>query len=460
MYLRVCFPSGCYYAAEAHDPCLPEWPPHPSRLFSALVASAYRSDSGITRLRRKALVWLESLPAPAIAAPIAERLRAPISYVPPGDMRRSKGKKRQKQYEHGVHRWRQPRHFPSASILGEPIVYYGWQEDPEVDLFAVLDEITAGVTHVGTSHSMAVVTSCPGEMPESPTLLPDSHGTDFLRVTAPGRLQELDAVFEQTTGVRRPTPACEPLAAYRSIKDLSIQEQASEFLTLRIVGSMHGADTSAYLGRAVRRAVMSVLGDNAPPPVHGHNGGRHVGWLPLPDVGHPYAKGKVVGVGIMLPQGLDWKQRKEVLSGVNRIQELRLPDGRITQLVPTIPGERLPVALLRWTWTRSSINWATATPVVLDRPPKRLTEERVCNALSQSLVFAGYPEPRDVKVSSFSVFKGAPPAFRVPAEKPRYHAIVRFHEPVKGPVIAGRLRYFGVGLFRPFSSFNAAGGPK
>ena len=454
MYLQVCFPSGRLYAAEAHDPSLPEWPPHPSRLFSALVASAYRSGCGMTELKRRALEWLESLPPPSMAEPVADISPAPVTYVPPGD----KGKSGQ----HRVHRLRQPRFFPSAIILGEPVVHYGWRENPETDLFPVLDEIASGVTHVGTSHSIAVVTLSPGVMVRSATLLPDPNGTHFMRVPAPGRLQELDEVFEQTSGVRRSAAACEPLASYRSIKERPVRDEevGAEFLSLRISGTMHGADTAAYLGRSVRRAVMSVLGDDAPSAVHGHSKDQHVGWLPLPDVGHPHASGRVVGVGVMIPREVGSEQRRDVLAAVGRVRKLRLPDGRVAQLNPPLPDERLPVALSRRTWTRSSNTWATVTPVVLDRPPKRLTEERVRSALSESLTFAGYPEPEHIEVSTFSMFQGAPPAFRVPVKKPRYHAVVHFEKPVRGPVIAGRLRYFGVGLFRPLPSLKGAGGTK
>ncbi len=180
MFLRVFFPSGQYYAAEAHDPSQPEWPPHPSRVFSALVASAYHSGSGITDLKRKTLEWIESLPPPSISSPKAHLSPAPVSYVPPGDVLGQKGKTGEEQYEHPVHRWKQPRHFPVATILGEPVVYYGWREDPEEDLFIALNEMTAGVTHVGTSHSMAVVKSAPGEMPQKPVFLPDPNKIYFL----------------------------------------------------------------------------------------------------------------------------------------------------------------------------------------------------------------------------------------------------------------------------------------
>jgi len=343
--------------------------------------------------------------------------------------------------------------------MGEPIVHYHWKADPEGDLLAVFDEITAGVTHVGTSHSIAIMKSYPGEMTQRPTLSPDPNGKTFIRVPAPGRLKELDAVFEQTAGVRRPTSACEPLASYRSEKPRSINDEGLELLIFRISGTMHGADTSASIGKALRRAVMSVLGNDAPPAVHGHNGRKHVGWLPLPDVGHSHATGRIVGVGIMLPQGLDTEQRHVTMRGIARLHDLRLPDGRLAQLLYPAPAQRLPVALTRKTWTQPSTTWATVTPVVLDRPPKKLTDDRVCNALSESLHFAGYPKPQDIKVSKFSMFRGAPPAFRVPAAKPRYHALVRFQESVVGPVIAGRLRYFGVGLFRPLPQLDMGSAP-
>jgi CRISPR-associated protein Csb2 len=445
MYLRIDFPSGRYYAAQAHAPSLPEWPPHPSRIFSALVASAYRSCAGITAQKRAALKWFETLSAPYIVAPNATLLESPVFYVPPGDLMI---------YEHGVHRWRQPRYYPCAVILDEPTVYYGWDSDPESSNFAALEKIAANVTHVGTSHSMVIMSAHCGMMPKKPTMLPDKVGTKFVRIPASGRLDELDTVYENQTGVRRPAATCEPLAAYKEayVSSDSKKESQFDFIALRIANTMHGADTAAYLGKALRRSVMSVLGNRAPAAVHGHNGGAHVGWLPLPDVGHRYAKGRIVGIGVALPRKMDLTHYQQVLSGISRISDLHLPDGRTAKLFPIKLSEKTPVALKNQTWIRPSTVWSTVTPVVLDRPPKRLTEKRLARALEQSLGFAGYPKPDTIEVSAFSRFKGAPPAFRISADKPRYHATIRFNEPVTGPVIAGRLRYFGVGLFRPLRS--------
>lgn len=456
MFVRVSFPSGRYYAARAEDPAQPEWPPHPSRVFSALVAAAYRSGTGMTPARRLALEWFEALPPPQIAAPPADLTSAPITYVPPADNVGRKGKKGQEDFEHGIHRWRQPRHFPSAIILGEPIIGYGWPLEADSSLLTVLSEIAAGVTHVGTSHAMALMEVSAGDLPLSPTWLPDPTGSEFLRVPVAGRLAELDAVFEGTSGLRRPAPAYEPLVAYRASSALGLEAECSPWhlITLRLTGSPQQADHAASLARAVRRAILSVLGDTAPAAVHGHAPGDHVAWLPLPDVGHRHAQGRIIGFGLGIPCSLPDSERTALLTGIAKLNGVHLPDGRDIELRRPVPAEPLPQALRPHTWTRPATDWATVTPVVLDRPPKRPDPDCLKIAMAESLRHAGYPEPEAIQLSSFSSFRGAPPAFQVPSpeRKPRYHAIVHFPKPVSGPVIAGRLRHFGVGLFRPLAS--------
>lgn len=58
--LEVAFPTGRYYAARADDPTQPEWPPHPGRLLSALVAAAGAQETDALRdASMTALRWLE-----------------------------------------------------------------------------------------------------------------------------------------------------------------------------------------------------------------------------------------------------------------------------------------------------------------------------------------------------------------------------------------------------------------
>ena len=65
--VAVRFVSGRYYAASHLDRTGPEWPPHPDRLFSALVASCYQACDG---KGRAALEWLEQQGPPCLEVPI------------------------------------------------------------------------------------------------------------------------------------------------------------------------------------------------------------------------------------------------------------------------------------------------------------------------------------------------------------------------------------------------------
>ena len=301
--LRVAFPSGRYLAGSCDDPTMPEWPPHPSRLFSALVAAAYQSSGGMTDTKRRALEWLESQPSPSLFAPEANVQQAPVSYVPPGDCVERKGKKGEERFEHPVHRWCQARNFPEARIMGEPVVQFFWLNDAEPRIQAVLSTIAQGVSHVGTSHSMALV-----HVVDVPTdasfanYLPDESGQFSLRTTLPGRLAELDLVFAQSSGVRRPLPVCETLTGYRFGPGKTLIQGQHELLCLAIEGPRYALAETRILMRSIRAALMGSMKDIAPEALHGHGDSPHVAWLPLADVGHPYASGMSMGVGLAIPK--------------------------------------------------------------------------------------------------------------------------------------------------------------
>ena len=58
------------YAATAHnDRSRAEWPPHPARIFSALVAAHYEGRDPCPR-ERAALEWLERQQAPSMDVPL------------------------------------------------------------------------------------------------------------------------------------------------------------------------------------------------------------------------------------------------------------------------------------------------------------------------------------------------------------------------------------------------------
>ncbi len=446
--MEVTFPSGRCYSGRSDAPDRPEWPPHPSRLFSALTAAACIGRSEPEAAARDALLWLEQQAPPVIEAPPVDSTPMPTSYVPPGDINAQAGKN-----EHPMFRIRKDRYFPVAYLMGEPVVRYGWDVEPPADVLATLDRLAADTSHVGTSHSMVAMRAYFGELTRV-SHRPDPVGGETLRIPVPGRFEELRSLSERKrVDVRRPLPAYEVSCAYGVSRgrEPKVQSPFDDLLVLRINGITHGAESAQAVARAVRRSIMSRMADPLPAEIHGHEDGAHAAWLPLCDVGHNKARGRIVGVGVALPKGMATEARQELNRALAAllVHGIHLDDGRDVAIEPVAPGYPPPAALDRRTWVRPSREWTTVTPVIPDRLPKKPRVELIECSIVDSLVRAGYPSPERVAVGKYSPLDGVPPAFKTLSKFPRYHVTLHFSAPVAGPVIAGRLRYFGVGLFRP-----------
>lgn len=454
LQLQIGFPTGRYCAASHANPRDPEWPPHPSRVYSALVAGAYGGKGCLEDAERQALDRLATAGAPALAFPDADVTPSPDSYVPVNDEK--------SRLTAGISRGvlepsRQVRQFPSAYLLGVPEVSLYWDVDMSAADILLLDRLAARMTHLGTSHSF--VTARFRAAVGSPALrwIPDVTGRDYLRVPVAGRLDELDRKVAQRTSpgqrdvLRRSASLCEVLMPYRPADRTqpAVTPARHDWMAFRVEGASWGADTAHTLARAARRALMALLGDAVPEALHGHNPAvEHLAWLPLPDVGHRQARGRIRGLAVGFPRSLPPADLAVLVRGLQRLQLLHLPDGQTARITPVVETQDTPKVLRGSTWCRASRTWATVTPVILDRPPKRAEADLLVKALADSLVIAGHPMPVALKLSRTSDFDGAPAALDVPTRLPRYHATVRFAEAVEGPVLAGRWRNFGIGLFR------------
>ena len=82
--IEVNFLTGRFVATCHNDRRQPEWPPHPARLFSALVAAWADADE-LNCEERVALEWLESQTPPEVAASEAVPRRAVSHFVPVND---------------------------------------------------------------------------------------------------------------------------------------------------------------------------------------------------------------------------------------------------------------------------------------------------------------------------------------------------------------------------------------
>lgn len=217
--LEITFLTGRYVATAYNDRSGAEWPPHPARLYSALVA-AHFGELDPDPDGREALLWLERQGAPEIVAPDASARDVVTVFVPVNDtsvlgsldneqagllearteldQARSKGAKAQQAAEKKLakaeaklrdasakamavvapgkeataaiqdaasllpeRRKRQPRTFPSASpreTTAIPKVTFFWPETTAPDaVLQNLDTLASRVCRIGHSSSLVAM---------------------------------------------------------------------------------------------------------------------------------------------------------------------------------------------------------------------------------------------------------------------------------------------------------------
>lgn len=194
-----------------------EWPPHPARIFMALVAAHYDSrplaDDGTEAAaawnrERAALEWLEKQGAPEMHWPEAAPRTVVKVYVPVNDAAVPQNPDRVRLAEMratlGVmpdQRSRQERTFPAVYVEGdEPhcFVQLFWPDaEPSPEILVALEGLAEKVIRIGHSSSLVRVWVVASEMLRSPTCAPNIKTSKNrrglqLRVPAQGFLAELD----------------------------------------------------------------------------------------------------------------------------------------------------------------------------------------------------------------------------------------------------------------------------
>ena len=414
--IRVDFLRGQYVAAEPTQAASPEWPPAPARLFSALVAGAYAVGAN-----PEPLTALESAPeirfGEAVAAP-GGTVYSPVAFIKGGRPKRETRR-------------------PQMVGITEP-VFYAW--DAGIDP-AWLKPVLDAVTYLGRAES-TVRLSLADHLPEMPEhLAPDAHGEETVRVPTEGWLATLQAHFGS------PAKICAPYVGYADPRQQAAPSPWGELFALRPSGGE--LREAIALGEALREAAMSRAPVQMSPVLHGHEPVPHAAWLTLPNVGHEHADGRVLGIGMLLPRDISEGERTEAVWALSQVDRIA-PAGR-SSLSVRRPGshEHLPAGLQPGTWARRSDTWATATPIVLERHPRR--GQRVESVIADTCERWGYPRPLQVEVGQHSPLRGVPMAKSFRPRRPgRWtHAVLRWDRPVRGPVLLGRDQHFGLGLCRP-----------
>lgn len=454
----------------------PEWPPHPDRVFMALAAAW--GETGEETTHKEALEWLEKLGPPSLAIPLEFSKRTKFtSYVPVNDDS-NPGEKKGAFTGMGYGRNRQPRFFPSVTPE-YPTFSLIWECDLPEKFRQPLAEICSLATYIG--HSATPVRVWIQEEPPKANLVPDENRSEFrLRIFSPGRLAYLKSRYE--AGLR-PQPSRWQGYGFpqeeSKAKTIEGPYDPGVFILRHVGGRKLGLESCGIVADGIRKELMRRHGPNAPEWISGHTPDgspskqSRPAYIPLAFVNHEYADGHLLGVAIAIPKDFehtDWLF--ELLSAHGQSEDV-CPAGlpffsikfentqskekqgfHIDLELDERPESRRANALKSLTCINPSTIWATVTPVMLPKFPKRnLSSEEI---ISQACVDAGYPKPIAVRVSLAPIMEGVPHSrsFQIKHRKgrpprPLTHAEIEFENPVRGPIIIGAGRYAGYGACRP-----------
>lgn len=470
-YLRGVVQAADVSAGQRKDAV--EWPPHPDRFFSALVQAW--GDLGEPEDASYALRQLEQAGRPYIHCggvipstlsprfvPVNDRFEP---YVEKG------GKKKACALIQGTKlgRDRKERTFPKG-CLPEPVATLYWPDfSPSDDVRSALARLAAQVSHLGHSSSFVQV-SLVDSVPDSAiTWKPDPNGSYVIRVPYPGRFEELIAAYTN----RKKSPSWPPIGLYVSYA--RVDEPASEpcgyhcevipFRLHRERSPLPLEASSRLLG-VWRKALIETCPQPVPEIISGHasestldhpkpTARPHLALVPLPDVGHRFAAGHLLGVAAVLPRDATPAERNECLVVLGKVKRLTLGDLGVVMLEP-VDALETRKALQPSTWTRPSKVWGSVTPVVLGKFPRQLFSDESCRIVEEACQIAGLPKPARIDIAAVPWIPGSVPSPRFPAlpsrpGKPRrahVHVRLEFDSAIRGPVLVGAGRHLGYGIFR------------
>jgi CRISPR-associated protein Csb2 len=346
---------------------------------------------------------------------------------------------------------------------------------PDLDLseadLSTIDRLAFRVPYLGRSTSIVLVTArrsaANDTMPEGLSTYVSSPraGSDLrLRTPYPGCLDELENLYDEGQPAWLAFPESR-MVGYRLQRAQTDPQpptpsRYTDFVILRFAGVRFDGRLTAVFTEALRRLVMSRTRNPLPAALHGHerDASPHVAFLAVPNVGGPHSDGHLMGLAVAIPE-LPRADLRAIVAGV-------LPpygsDDPLTLRVPRIgevelryePGAVRPWGVNPERWRRGSRTWMSATPMVLDRYPKRGDVE---SEIARSCEFAGFPTPVDITFSTQPLVEGG--VRMTPRDLPEAvrgrlfrHVAITFPSTVAGPVLLGSGRYLGVGLFAPATS--------
>ncbi len=334
--VEVRFLTGRYTATQYNDRSRAEWPPHPARLFSALVAR-WADEVPPDPAERAVLEWLERLGAPQLAVGDADTRAVVTHFVPVNDTtvlasqdrlyaalieaeealrraevaadrtsaaqvaalerqlkrlttrvaeksRQASGRAADSASARAAarqllpdQRGRQGRTYPTSIPVDDAMRFIWPDADVPQSHAHALDRLLARVARLG--HSSSMVACRLSQDAGGVTWTPDGGGQDSFRVMAPGLLARLELEFLRHGG-SEPRTMPTAMAAYRRVDPRTRRTAApvpllgGEWL---ILGRSRGTTPPVTSGLRVAEAVRGALLAHAAQPslqfISGHRPG-------------------------------------------------------------------------------------------------------------------------------------------------------------------------------------------
>jgi CRISPR-associated protein Csb2 len=352
------------------------------------------------------------------------------------------------------------RHFPSVALERDR-VHFIWPTSAPLPIRQAWETLVEHIGYLGASSSKVRVAVC--DSPPNPEFRPCSQeeagGELVLGIPYRGRLDALERAYAAN---RRATPG-RPFY-YRRVVQAAPPPAQSAFdhlFILRVAGRIMLPARYAVVYTAVlRKAVMERAAEAGieVAAIHGHNGAPHCAFLALPHTGHPHAESAIKAFSIAFPQGMDEAYRLRLQKTAAAITTLTF--GHHGECAVAPPDDRPALRTAEpETWIGPSRIWTSVTPLLLDRFPKTRPGDSIPEIVASSCDRAGLPVPVSIEFGEYSTEPGVQPVRefslrRKPGEPPRMakHVTLEFDREVRGPVVLGAGRFFGLGLCKPLYS--------
>lgn len=485
--IEVWLLTGRFVATAFNDRTKTEWPPHFARVYSALVNEW--AQAGRDKREASCLRWMETLGPPRIAASFACNRTTKAHFVPVNDVISPTSKSQPTPSELLAKRPKQERHFPSCKPLLDRVTYI-WDTSHATHTDA-LRGLLNRVTRIGHSSSL---TNCRLlDAPPNANLVPNDDGRYEVRTIGKGQFDALSVMFEHHQG-NRPRALPFVLTRYAETQaNGTIRPTRSTLSSEWIVYEMNTdsrylpVTSSLDVASLFRRALFRYVDDPIPEVISGHapdgqpTRKSHIGVVPIPNVSHEHADGRLLGLALSIPSDIGSDAQRTLFRALNRWEtqreddtiELYFGSSRTIRLTRATTRPTL-VGLRRNAWSGTARQWISATPVALPRHPRKLgrgnpeTRRRGWQEAEEIVKVccehAGFPRPKNVdvskkpilagatSVSEYSAFVRARPGRNFNVRRCLLHARVEFEEEVAGPMVLGAGQFVGLGLMRPVRS--------